>query len=83
MSDKPSKIVRKPCPATPGRDMIRPTRMTMMPARFFPILMQLLGLVTGLIQAYIFAVLAMVYIASAASVRGRRGEGEETASEDS
>ncbi|MCZ2414178.1 MAG: F0F1 ATP synthase subunit A, partial [Burkholderiales bacterium] len=30
---------------------------------FFPILMQLLGLVTGLIQAYIFAVLAMVYIA--------------------
>jgi len=32
---------------------------------FFPILMQLLGLLTGLIQAYIFAVLAMVYIASA------------------
>jgi len=31
----------------------------------FPILMQLLGLVTGLIQAYIFAMLAMVYIASA------------------
>jgi len=33
---------------------------------FFPIIMQLLGLLTGLIQAYIFAVLAMVYIASAA-----------------
>ena len=32
---------------------------------FFPILMQLLGLLTGLIQAYIFAILAMVYIASA------------------
>lgn len=32
---------------------------------FFPILIQLLGLLTGLIQAYIFAVLAMVYIASA------------------
>lgn len=32
---------------------------------FFPVLMQLLGLLTGLIQAYIFAVLAMVYIASA------------------
>ncbi len=32
----------------------------------FPIVMQLLGLLTGLIQAYIFAVLAMVYIASAA-----------------
>jgi F-type H+-transporting ATPase subunit a len=37
----------------------------------FPILMQLLGLVTGLIQAYIFAVLAMVYIASATSARAR------------
>jgi F-type H+-transporting ATPase subunit a len=32
---------------------------------FFPILMHALGLLTGLIQAYIFAVLAMVYIASA------------------
>lgn len=32
---------------------------------FFPVLMQLFGLITGLIQAYIFAVLAMVYIASA------------------
>jgi len=32
---------------------------------FFPIVMQLLGLLTGLIQAYIFAVLTMVYIASA------------------
>jgi F-type H+-transporting ATPase subunit a len=32
---------------------------------FFPIVMQALGLLTGLIQAYIFAVLAMVYIASA------------------
>jgi F-type H+-transporting ATPase subunit a len=35
---------------------------------FFPVVMQLLGLLTGMIQAYIFAVLAMVYIASAASV---------------
>lgn len=32
---------------------------------FFPIVMQTLGLLTGLIQAYIFAMLAMVYIASA------------------
>jgi F-type H+-transporting ATPase subunit a len=31
----------------------------------FPIVMQALGMLTGLIQAYIFAVLAMVYIASA------------------
>jgi F-type H+-transporting ATPase subunit a len=33
---------------------------------FFPVLVQLLGLLTGMVQAYIFAVLAMVYIASAA-----------------
>ena len=39
---------------------------------FFPIVMELLGLVTGLIQAYIFAVLAMVYIASATSAQGRK-----------
>lgn len=32
---------------------------------FFPILMQVLGLITGMLQAYIFAVLSMVYIASA------------------
>lgn len=32
---------------------------------FFPVALQLLGLLTGMIQAYIFAVLAMVYIASA------------------
>jgi F-type H+-transporting ATPase subunit a len=31
----------------------------------FPVVMNLLGLLTGVIQAYIFAVLAMVYIASA------------------
>lgn len=32
---------------------------------FFPVLMQILGLLTGTIQAYIFSVLTMVYIASA------------------
>jgi F-type H+-transporting ATPase subunit a len=37
---------------------------------FFPVLMQALGLLTGMIQAYIFAILAMVYIAAAV----RRGE---------
>ena len=37
---------------------------------FFPTLMQLLGLLTGLIQAYIFAVLAMVYIAAVAGTPG-------------
>lgn len=33
----------------------------------FPVVMQALGLLTGLIQAYIFAILAMVYIASAST----------------
>jgi F-type H+-transporting ATPase subunit a len=42
---------------------------------FFPIVMQLLGLLTGMIQAYIFAVLAMVYIASATSAQGGEGRG--------
>jgi len=37
----------------------------------FPVVMQALGLLTGLIQAYIFAILAMVYIAAAARVRKR------------
>lgn len=37
----------------------------------FPVLMQLLGLLTGLIQAYIFAVLALVYIASAGASQTR------------
>jgi F-type H+-transporting ATPase subunit a len=32
---------------------------------FFPVVMQVLGLMIGIIQAYIFAILAMVYIASA------------------
>jgi F-type H+-transporting ATPase subunit a len=32
---------------------------------FFPVLMDVLGLLTGLIHAYIFAILTMVYIASA------------------
>lgn len=35
----------------------------------FPVLMDILGMLTGLIQAYIFAVLAMVYIASATRAR--------------
>jgi len=36
---------------------------------FFPIIMQALGLITGVIQAYIFAILALVYITSAAQVQ--------------
>jgi F-type H+-transporting ATPase subunit a len=49
---------------------------------FFPIVMELLGLVTGLIQAYIFAVLAMVYIASATSAQGRGSPGPPDAPND-
>lgn len=46
----------------------------------FPVVMQLLGLLTGLIQAYIFAVLAMVYIASA--TRAHAGQPENDVSKD-
>ena len=46
----------------------------------FPVVMQLLGLLTGVIQAYIFAVLATVYIAaatrSAEQTQGRQAEEE-------
>ncbi len=43
----------------------------------FPAVMNVLGLLTGLIQAYIFAILAMVYIASAnRSQREPKPEGE-------
>ena len=45
---------------------------------FFPIIMHALGLLTGLIQAYIFAILAMVYIASA--TRPREAEEEQAGS---
>jgi F-type H+-transporting ATPase subunit a len=36
---------------------------------FFPILMTVLGLLTGMVQAYIFSILAAVYIAAATRVR--------------
>ncbi len=40
---------------------------------FVPVVMHLFGLLTGMIQAYIFAVLAMVYIASATQARMKTG----------
>ena len=43
---------------------------------FFPILIRLLGLLIGIIQAYIFAILAMVYIASATRVYRRTEVGD-------
>ena len=39
---------------------------------FFPILMNALGLLIGVIQAYIFSILALVFIASAARAREDR-----------
>jgi F-type H+-transporting ATPase subunit a len=44
--------------------MIAGILLTMVPL-FFPIVMDIFGLLTGVIQAYIFSILAMVYIASA------------------
>ncbi|MEZ6044006.1 MAG: F0F1 ATP synthase subunit A [Planctomycetaceae bacterium] len=41
---------------------------------FVPVLMQVFGLLTGVIQAYIFAVLAMVYIASATEAKQNLAE---------
>lgn len=40
----------------------------------FPIAMTLLGLLTGLVQAYIFFILAAVYIAAATRVRSRASD---------
>ncbi len=45
---------------------------------FFPIVMHALGLLTGLIQAYIFAILAMVYIASAMQAQSEKTTSAET-----
>ena len=59
---------------------------------FFPVVMQLFGMLVGVIQAYIFAVLATVYIASASANADRpqtsmmpamQGEDSSTASTDS
>ena len=41
-----------------------------------PILMQAFGLLTGMIQAYIFSILAMVYIASATQARQQQNNTE-------
>lgn len=41
---------------------------------FFPVIMQAFGLLIGVIQAYIFSVLAIVYIASATTEQARKTE---------
>ena len=43
----------------------------------FPIIMTVLGLLTGMVQAYIFSILAAVYIAAATRVRQPKTESEE------
>jgi F-type H+-transporting ATPase subunit a len=50
--------------------MIAAILLTIVPL-VFPVVMQVLGLLTGVIQAYIFAILAIVYISSAAQVPKR------------
>lgn len=45
---------------------------------FFPVVMDMLGLLTGLIQAYIFAILATVYISSATAEPKTPGSAKET-----
>jgi F-type H+-transporting ATPase subunit a len=42
---------------------------------FFPIVMNVLGLLIGMVQAYIFAILAMVYIASASQTHEQGAQG--------
>jgi len=42
---------------------------------FFPVIMEILGLLIGMIQAFIFTVLAMIYIASAERVGGEAAQG--------
>ena len=44
---------------------------------FFPVVIQALGLLTGVIQAYIFAILAIVYIASATEREKKKIKTEE------
>ena len=41
---------------------------------FFPVVMTLLGLLTGMVQAYIFSILAAVYIAAATRTRKAKPE---------
>jgi F-type H+-transporting ATPase subunit a len=46
---------------------------------FFPVAMQVFGLLIGVIQAYVFAVLALVYIASGARVYEAENEEDDAA----
>lgn len=55
--------------------MIAATALAIAPL-FFPVIMNALGLLIGMIQAYIFSILALVFIASASRVQeGQAGKG--------
>lgn len=43
---------------------------------FFPVVMQAFGLLIGVIQAYVFAILALVYVASAGRIREKKDQPE-------
>ncbi|HKJ31064.1 MAG TPA: F0F1 ATP synthase subunit A [Balneolales bacterium] len=43
---------------------------------FFPVIMQILGLLVGFIQAYVFAILALVYIASATRAHHEKNDND-------
>ena len=58
--------------------MILATLLTITPF-IFPIAMSVLGLLTGMVQAYIFSILAAVYIASATRARKPKPEQQKTA----
>ena len=45
---------------------------------FFPVVMEMLGLLTGLVQAYIFAILATVYISSSTAETNDSNETKDT-----
>lgn len=53
--------------------MILAILLTVIPF-IFPVVMSLLGLLTGMVQAYIFSILATVYIAAATRAREESGE---------
>lgn len=46
----------------------------------FPVVMQMMGLLTGLIQAYIFAILSMVFIAAVTQVQDQKVQEQTTSS---
>lgn len=58
-------------------DMIIGILLTITPL-LFPIIMTVLGLLTGMVQAYIFSILAAVYIGAATRARKPRPEGHST-----